>query len=41
MLRAETTTTRMGGIDISHSTRFTVLLMPQPQRYMWTKLDMV
>jgi len=43
MLRAESTTTPTAGIDTSNSsTRFTVLLVPQTQCCMWTKLvDMV
>jgi len=37
MLRAELTPTCTAGIDTSHSTRFTILLVSCIQSYMWTK----
>jgi len=41
MLRTKLMTTHTAGIDTSHSTRFTVLLVPLTQHNVWTKLDMV
>jgi len=41
MVGTESMTTHTAGIDTSHLTRFTVLLVLRTQHYMWTKLDMV
>jgi len=41
MVRAEPTTTGTAGIDTSHSTRFTVLIVSGIPHYIWTKLNAV
>jgi len=41
MVRLEPLNTRTAGIDMKHSTTFTLLLVIWTQRYMWTKVDTV
>jgi len=39
MVRAELMTTNTAGIDTTHLTMFTMLLVSQTQHHEWTKLD--